>query len=90
MASNMAGHRSTASMNMLRERENVIPYLLPDEVWVVSGLHLERAVLGPQVDGMADTCDAPLVDHLCGFGACNVEFEVGVFLPISEQQRKLE
>lgn len=55
----------------------------------MSCLHLEGAVLSPQVDRMADARDTSLVDHLCSFRACDVEFEVGVLLPVSEEEREL-
>ena len=55
----------------------------------MSRLHLEGAVLCPQIDRMADARDAPLVDHFGRLWASNVEFEVGILLPVSEQEGKL-
>jgi hypothetical protein len=37
-------------------------YLLSDELWVVGCLHLEGAVVGPQIDRVGDACAAAFVD----------------------------
>lgn len=47
---------------MLRGKESSQQNLLSDEVWVVSCLHLEGAVVGPQVDRIGDATASSLVD----------------------------
>ncbi len=56
----------------------------------MGGLHLEGAVLGPQVDRVGDAGATSLVHHLGRFGSGDVEFEVGVLLPVAEEERELE
>jgi hypothetical protein len=60
--------------------------LLSNDVVVVRCVHLEGAVVGPQVYGGCNTRDAALVDHLGRLGAANGELEVGVLLPVSEEE----
>lgn len=57
---------------------------------VMGGLHLERAVVCPEVDRVGDAGAASLVDHLCRLWARNVELEIGIFLPVSKKERELE
>lgn len=63
--------------------------LLSDDVVVVRCVHLEGAVVGPQVDRGCDARDTALVDHLGRLGAANGELEVGILLPVSEEEREL-
>lgn len=72
-------------------KENyTIYYLLSDQLWNVCRLHLERTVLGPQVDRICDARAAPLINHLGRFRACDCKLEVGIFLPVSEEEWEFE
>lgn len=64
--------------------------LLSHEMRDMSGLHLEGAVVGPEVDRVCDAGAASLVDHLRGLWARDVELEVGILLPVAEQERELD
>ena len=63
--------------------------LLSDDVVVMRRVHLERAVVGPEVYGRGDARDAALVDHLRSLGTANRELQVGILLPVSEEERDL-
>jgi hypothetical protein len=63
--------------------------LLSDDVVVMRRVHLERAVVGPEVYGRGDARDAALVDHLRSLGTANRELQVGILLPVAEEERKL-
>lgn len=65
-------------------------YLLSDEVCDMGSLHFEGAVIGPEVDRVGDAGASPLVYHLCGLRARDVELEIRIFLPVSEEERELE
>lgn len=45
--------------------------------------------MGPKLDTAGDARNTALVDHFSGFGASDGELKVGVFLPISVEQREL-
>lgn len=62
---------------------------LSDNVVVVRRIHLEAAVVGPQVYRSSDTRDTTLVYHLGSLCAANRELEVGILLPVTEEQWKL-
>ena len=40
----------------------MLPYLLSHPLRVVGRVHLERAVVRPQIDRVCDACAAPFVD----------------------------
>lgn len=63
---------------------------ISDEVWVMGRLHLEGAVVRPQVDRIGDACASSFIDHLGRLGAGDIELHVGIFLPVSEEKRKLD
>lgn len=65
-------------------------YLLSDEMRVMGGLHLERAVVCPEVDRVGDAGAASLVDYLCRLWAGDVELEVGILLPVTKEEGELE
>lgn len=44
-------------------------YLLSHEMSNVGGLHLEGAVVGPEVDRVGNAGATTLIDHLCGLWA---------------------
>lgn len=44
------------------EGKSTVKYLLSDEMWDVSGLHFEGAVVRPQVDRIGDAGASSLVD----------------------------
>lgn len=46
--------RQDASLKAALKGKKRFQYLLSDELWVMGGFHLERAVLGPQVDRSVD------------------------------------
>jgi hypothetical protein len=52
-------------------------------------LDFEGAIVCPQVDRGGDACNTAFVYHLCSLRAGNGEFKIGIFLPVSKQQRKL-
>jgi hypothetical protein len=52
-------------------------------------VHLECAVVGPQVYRRCDARDTALVDHLSSLGTANGELQVGILLPVAEEQREL-
>lgn len=67
-------------------------------------LDFERTVICPQVDRICDTSNTTLEYltrlatlplkgtrsyHLCGFGSCDGKLQIGIFLPISEEEREL-
>lgn len=56
--------RNTAPEGMLREggRKPSKWNLLSDEVWVMGCLHLEGAVIRPQVDRIGDACTSSFID----------------------------
>lgn len=64
------------------------PYLLSNDLRFVTGFGLERAVVRPEVDRVCDAGHAALVDEFGSLSACYREFEVGVLLPITEEQRE--
>lgn len=64
-------------------------YLLSDHIRVVTCLHLEGAVIRPQVDGVRDAGHSPLVDHFRRLRPRDRELQVSVFLPVSEQEWEL-
>jgi len=64
-------------------------YSLSNDLWIVAGLRLERAVVGPQIDRVRDAGHASLVDQFRSLCAGYGEFEVCIFLPVPEEQRKL-
>jgi hypothetical protein len=51
-------------------------------------VHLECTVVGPQVYRWCDARDTALVDHLSSLGTTNGELQVGILLPVSEEQRE--
>lgn len=70
----------------------------------MAGFGLEGTVVGPEVHGVCDTCDASLVHlfksaafilqlrdayHLRSLGASYRKFQVRIFLPVSKEQREL-
>ena len=77
--------------------------LLSDHVGFVVRLGFEAAVVGPEVDGIADASDTALVDlrvsahsnlllsncahHLCCLGSCNRKLHVCISLPEAVEQR---
>ena len=65
-------------------------YLLSDEMRDMGSLHFEGAVIGPEVNRVGDTGASPLVHHLCRLRARDVELEIRIFLPVSEQEGELE
>lgn len=71
-------------------KESSLLYLLSHEMGNVGSLHFEGAIVCPKVDGVGDAGATALVDHLCGLWARDVEFEVGILLPVSEEKGKLE
>jgi hypothetical protein len=52
-------------------------------------VHLEGAVVGPEVYRWCDAGDAALVDHLSSLGAADGELQIGILLPVSEEEREL-
>jgi hypothetical protein len=65
--------RGTAFGRYVKGEEWARQDLLSDEVWVMRCLHLEGAVLSPQVDRIGDAGNASLIDlgaplaiHLAG------------------------
>ena len=65
-------------------------HLLSDEMRDMGGLHLKGAVVGPEVDRVGNASTASLVDHLCRLGTRDVELQIGIFLPVSEEGGELE
>jgi len=65
-------------------------YLLSNEVWDVSSLHLEGAILCPEINRVGDASTASLIHHLCRLGPGDIELQVRILLPVSEQERELE
>jgi hypothetical protein len=55
----------------------------------MAGIHLELAVVGPEVDRRRDGRNTALVDHVCCLCASNGELLVGVFLPVAEEEGEL-
>jgi hypothetical protein len=45
-------------------------HLLSDEVWIVGCLHLEGAVVRPQVDRIGDVGASPLIDLAISSASC--------------------
>lgn len=66
------------------ERQN----LLSDGVIVVTCIHLEAAVVGPQVNRGGDGAYTTLVHHLGGLCASNRKLEISVLLPVPEEEWK--
>lgn len=64
--------------------------LLSHEMCDMSGLHLEGAIVGPEVDRVGNASAASLVDHLGRLWAGDVELEVGILLPVPEQEGELD
>lgn len=65
--------RGTASTGALRRGKEIIQQdLLSDEVWVMGCLHLEGAVIRPQVDRIGDASASPFID-LVVLSACGSE-----------------
>jgi hypothetical protein len=62
--------------------------LLSNDIGVVACLDFEGAVVRPQVNGYTDTSYAALINHFSCLGASNTELHVGIFLPVSEEQRE--
>lgn len=71
-------------------KESSMVYLLSHEGCNVCSFHLEGAVVCPKVDRVCDAGATALVDHLSRLWARDVEFEVGIFLPVAEEKGKLE
>jgi hypothetical protein len=55
----------------------------------MTDLHPERAVVGPQIDRARDGAHTALVDELGGLRASNGELQIGVLLPVPEEEREL-
>lgn len=64
-------------------------YSLSNNLWIVAGLSLEGAVVGPQIHGICDAGHASLVDQFSSLSARYGKLEVCIFLPITEEQREL-
>ena len=56
----------------------------------MGGLRFKGAILCPEIDRVADAGATTLVDHLGRLWARDVEFEIGIFLPVAEEKGKLE
>lgn len=56
----------------------------------MSCVHLERAVLRPEIYRVCDASAPPLIHHLGRLGARDVELQIGILLPVSEEERELE
>jgi hypothetical protein len=69
-----------------KERKPVIIYLLSNDVKIMGSLRLEGAVVGPQINGGGDASNTPFVNHVRCFCTRDGELQVGIFLPVSEQQ----
>lgn len=54
--------RTVVCQGMGGGKEKLLRHLLSDEVWGVGRLHLEGAVLSPQVNRVGDASTASLVD----------------------------
>ena len=52
-------------------------------------LHLEGAVIGPQVNRSRDRTNATLIDHFDSLCSANGEFKICILLPVPEEERKL-
>lgn len=71
----------------------------------MTGLDLEAAVVGPEVDRVGYTCNASFIylcssadapqfnwvmrDHFSSLGPSNRELQIRIFLPVSKEKRKL-
>jgi hypothetical protein len=55
----------------------------------MTDLHLERAVIGPQIDRARDGAHTALVNKLGGLRASNSKLQIGVLLPVAEEEREL-
>lgn len=73
------------SLRTEEERQN----LLSDDVVVMTSVHLESAVVGPQVNRCGNSAYTTLIHHLSSLCATYREFKICVFLPISEEEREL-
>jgi hypothetical protein len=87
----MVGHGAVLAgcVKVKGEGKGILVDLLSDRARVMGCVHLEGAVVCPEVDRVGNAGASPLKDHLCGFRTSNVELGVGVLFPVSEQEWEL-